>query len=69
MEWSGKLERSVEPALQALRGGVGMLIPNSAFQVSRRDVSVSGSGGALVGKRLLQLPGVIVVLLVLILLG
>jgi hypothetical protein len=45
--------------LQDIRGGIGTLIPGTAFKVSTRDVSVSGFGAAPVGKRVLQVPGVI----------
>ena len=63
LEITNELSRTVSPKWKESRGEPGFYVPISAFdlvgQPVTRDLTISGTGANLIGKKVRQLPGVI----------
>jgi hypothetical protein len=60
LDISNELTRSLSPKWKTKRGEPGHLVPSSAFDLpATRDLTISGTGAHLVGKKVRQLPGLI----------
>ena len=60
LDVSNELSRSVSGKWKTRQGEPGQWVPASAFDLpSTRDVTYSGSGSKLVGKKVKQLPGLL----------